>query len=179
MKKEKILKLLTLIIFKCRVGGVKAAAEPELEFSSTPKEYVISSPGRCEHLSEPHNSEPIAPLSVCILFLQKKKGREVQKGHFWGTKGTSYFTYPHTMHTLKPKAFPILCSWVWSNLGLKCVFTTGRQLAEFGWPCCVRASCCWLRSFLWTLMKGMRATLALNLHQIQTTVTGVWFRLLT
>lgn len=63
---------------------MKAAVEPKLEFSSTPKEYGMSSPSRCEQLSEPCNSEPVAPLSLCLHFVSPKtKEIEVQKGHFW------------------------------------------------------------------------------------------------
>lgn len=60
----------------------------------------------------------------------------MQKGHFWVTKATGDFTYPHTMHDPEPRGIfhyaPPGCE---VNLkGLKCVLTTRRQQAEFGWP---------------------------------------------
>lgn len=172
-----MLEPLTTIIFKHQVVGGRAAVEPKLEFSGAPKGYLrMSFLSRCEQLSKPQTLEPITQLSLLASYFYKKKGK-VQKGHFWGRKGTGYFTYPHTMHYPEAQGISHYGPGWKGNLGPKCVDTAGRQLAEFGWLCCVWASCAWLQSFSWSLIKGMRAALALNLHKIK--VTEVWFGCLT
>lgn len=120
---------------------------------------------------------PITRFSVHVFLPIKGWCR----GSFLGQKGCMLLYISN--HKAQPRAlshFP-LCSWVRSkSWRIFWVCSRRSQAAGRIWVASlIGTSCCWLQSFLYTGMRGMRATLTLNLHQIETTVTQVWFGLLT
>lgn len=109
----------------------------------------MSFPSRCKQLSKPHKHVPIAQLSLFAFSFYKS--RDAAEGSFLGQKGRARcFTYPHTKHNPEPADISHYAPGCEVNLEglLQCVLTTSKRQAEFGWPGCVWASCCWLQSFL-------------------------------